>query len=541
MKINILKGKLEGHAFDINSDSLFIGRSPENDIQVPDASVSRKHAKIYKDGDKYFIKDLMSSNGISVDGNLIDPGKEIEVKQGISFSVGDNVFNLDSLGSEGNKTNRHSIDLACLIEHDGCSPFYRDPVITNRRHLELIYEISVALIQPHNFRSVCEKILDSLFYCLKKLDSSAILMIDPESGNIVKIMDKTRDPDLIHEVNYSQTIVRQVIEEGRALMIENIEDYESELSESMERMQIKSIMCVPLVCSSKTKGAIYAHSANGPGGFQKEDFYLLVALSTTAALAIDNAVSHSDRALSPTRFEFNVILRNKMETIKSVAGIISHKLNNLLTCFQGEISMFMLDVPKKSPEHERLVELEQYVRDGSILIRELCGFQEQIYPEHHRDINAVVSRSIDEFSITSKDFSIEKELSDNLWRVSIDESLIEKALKNIYNFLSSVGDSGLFVIKTENIEINKDLQEVAGLGKNRFVRISINEKNICLNKKDLLDCFNPVSKKAGDAEPAAEKGLIGTYWIIEKHGGILDVSSDRNIGTLFNLYLPAEK
>lgn len=541
MKINILKGKLEGHAFDINSDSLFIGRSPENDIQIPDPSVSREHAKIYKNGDKYFIKDLMSSNGILVDGNVVDPGMEMEVKEGIRFSVGDNVFNLDYLGSEENKANQYSIDLTSVIERNGLSPFYRDPVITNRKHLELIYEVSVALIQSLDLKTICEKILDSLFSCLKRLDSGAILMVDENSGNIIQIMNKSRDPDFIHEVNYSQTIVRQVIDEGRALMIENVDDYEDDLSESVERLQIKSIMCVPLVCSSKAKGVIYVHSVNRPSGFRKEDFYLLVALSTTAALAIDNAIINCDRSLSPWRPEFNAIFRNKMETIKSVAGIISHKLNNLLTCLQGEISMFMLDIPKKSREYDRLVELEQYVRNGSTLIRELCGFQEQIYPDHRQDINTVVLRSIGDFSTFLKDISIKKELSHDLWQVKIDESLIESALKNIYNFLSSGRDSGMLIIKTENIEINKDLQEETGLEKNRFVKVSVNERNFYLNKKDLLDCFNPVSKKAEDSEPAAETGLIGTYWIIEKHGGILDVSSDRDTGTLFNLYLPAEE
>ncbi|MFC1494841.1 FHA domain-containing protein [Thermodesulfobacteriota bacterium] len=541
MKINTLKGRLEGHAFVINSDSLFIGRSPENDIQIPDPSVSRKHAKIYKSGDKYFIKDLKSSNGILVDGSMVDPGKEIEVQRGICFSVGDNIFSLDSLGSKKDQANQYSIDLTSVIERNGLSPFYRDREITNRRHLELIYEVSVALIQSLDLKTMCEKILDSLFHCLKRLDSGAILMIDENSGNIIQLMNKSRDPGSSHEINYSQTIVRQVIDEGRALMIENVDEYGGDLSDSIERMQIKAIMCVPLVCSSKTKGVIYVHSVNKPNDFRKEDFYMLVALSTTAALAIDNAIIHSGESLYRNRPEFNVILKNKMETIKSVARIISHKLNNLLMCLQGEISILMLDTQKKSKEYDRLMDMERYIQNGAALIGKLCGFQEEIYPDCCRDINMVVSRSVDTFIMPSKDMSVKKELSDDLWPVNIDELLIEKVLKNIFNFFTADCKSGTLSIRTENIKINKETQNETGLKNKRCVRISVNEKNIYMNKEDLLDCFNPGSKRAGDSEKTAETGLIDTYWIIEKHGGILDVSSDRNTGIRFNIYLPAEE
>lgn len=536
MKINISKGRLEGHSFVINSDSLSIGRSPENDIQIPDPSVSRKHAKIYKDGDKYFIRDLMSHNGIEVDNNIIGPGKKIEVQQGISFSVGDNVFDLDYLGLEEIRENQYSIDLTSVMERNGLSPFYRDRMITNRKHLELIYEVSVALIQSADLKTMCGKILDSLFYCLKGIDSGAILMVDEDSGEITQLTNKSRDPDPSNDINYSRTIVKRVIDENSALMIENMDDYEGDLSESIERMGIKSIMCVPLVCSSRTKGVIYVHSVNEPGGLQKEDFYMLVALSTTAALAIDNAIIHSVADLSREKPGFNVILKNKMETIKNFAGAVTHKLNNLLMCLQGEISILMLDTPKKSKEYDRLMELEKSVLKGSMLIGEFCGFQEGISPDCCMDINMLVSRSVDVFIVPSKDLSVKKDLSDDLLPVNIDEVLIEKALRNTFNFFTSNLKSSNLSIKTESIIINSKTRNKEGLKNKRCIRISVSEKNIYMKGKDLLDYFDP-----GSSEEAAETGLISSYWIVEKHGGILDVSSDRNAGTRIDIYLPVKE
>lgn len=60
-------------------------------------------------------------------------------------------------------------------------------------------------------------------------------------------------------------------------------------SESMELMKIRSVMCVPLISKSQIRGVIYVDSLNKPNGFRNEDLSLLTALSSPAAIAIENA------------------------------------------------------------------------------------------------------------------------------------------------------------------------------------------------------------------------------------------------------------
>ena len=64
------------------------------------------------------------------------------------------------------------------------------------------------------------------------------------------------------------------------------------LSESMQLMKIKSVMCVPLISRSTVRGVIYVDSVSKPHGFRKEDLSLLTALSIPAAYAIENALLH---------------------------------------------------------------------------------------------------------------------------------------------------------------------------------------------------------------------------------------------------------
>lgn len=58
--------------FDLKSgDTLSIGRQEDNDIVIPETSVSRRHAGIESEGDAFFLTDYQSRNGSFVNGQLV--------------------------------------------------------------------------------------------------------------------------------------------------------------------------------------------------------------------------------------------------------------------------------------------------------------------------------------------------------------------------------------------------------------------------------------------------------------------------------------
>lgn len=52
-------------------DAITIGRNESNEIQVDNLSVSKQHAKISKQDDKYVIEDLKSTNGTYLNEKII--------------------------------------------------------------------------------------------------------------------------------------------------------------------------------------------------------------------------------------------------------------------------------------------------------------------------------------------------------------------------------------------------------------------------------------------------------------------------------------
>ena len=78
--------------------------------------------------------------------------------------------------------------------------------------------------------------------------------------------------------------------EGKAVRMSNTA-YEPEAAHLGDKktLNVKSILCVPMMLKTKTCGALYIDSIEVPYGFRKEDLLLLNSLSGSVAFAIENA------------------------------------------------------------------------------------------------------------------------------------------------------------------------------------------------------------------------------------------------------------
>jgi phosphoserine phosphatase RsbU/P len=90
------------------------------------------------------------------------------------------------------------------------------------------------------------------------------------------------------------TIVREAMESGQGLLSENVlDDSRFKQSTSLNRAQIRSVMCAPLVGKDgEALGVIQVVTRGSTGSFKSDDLDLLVSLASQAALGIENATLH---------------------------------------------------------------------------------------------------------------------------------------------------------------------------------------------------------------------------------------------------------
>lgn len=85
-RLTVRSGALASREFLIG-EALELGREPDNDAMLPDPKVSRHHARIQRDGERYVLADLGSSNGTFVNGERVAAPARLE--DGDVIMIGD--------------------------------------------------------------------------------------------------------------------------------------------------------------------------------------------------------------------------------------------------------------------------------------------------------------------------------------------------------------------------------------------------------------------------------------------------------------------
>ena len=70
-------------------EGVVVGRSPDQaTVVIDDDTLSRRHARLFAEGGAIFIEDLGSTNGTSVNGTGVDPGRRWAVRDGDRIEMG---------------------------------------------------------------------------------------------------------------------------------------------------------------------------------------------------------------------------------------------------------------------------------------------------------------------------------------------------------------------------------------------------------------------------------------------------------------------
>lgn len=94
-----MSGDVKGQSFPIDGDDLTVGRNADNKVAINNASVSGHHAVIARDGDRYMLRDLGSTNGTRVNSHETKEAA-LKPKDLIQFGSVEFLFNSEAITLE---------------------------------------------------------------------------------------------------------------------------------------------------------------------------------------------------------------------------------------------------------------------------------------------------------------------------------------------------------------------------------------------------------------------------------------------------------
>jgi len=241
-----------------------------------------------------------------------------------------------------------------------------------------------------------------------------------------------------------------------------------------------------------------------------------------------------------SRFEAQLQQVQKMESIGTLAGGIAHDFNNLLMSIQGKTSILLYNLNKDDAVYDQIKSIAHLIKSGSEVTSQLLGLARRgKFEVKTEDLNKLVENSSKMFATTKKEIKIYSKYQKYVWAVEVDKNQIDQVLLNLFvNASQAMPNGGDLYIETENLMLNEDYVKPHLIKPGKFVKISVTDTGTGMDEATLPNIFDPFFTTK-DVGTETGLGLASAYGIIKNHNGIINVYSEKGVGSTFNIYLPA--
>jgi len=242
------------------------------------------------------------------------------------------------------------------------------------------------------------------------------------------------------------------------------------------------------------------------------------------------------------KLENKLMQAQKMEAIGTLSAGIAHDFNNLMTGILGNTSLMLFDLDENHIHYERLKQIEQLVKRGADLTRQLLGLSKQgQFEALPTNLNKLIRESVEIYGRTKKDIQIHTKLQDEIWTVNVDRGQIEQVLLNLFiNAWQAMLQGGNLSIETHNCFLNTEETRAHNISAGQYVKTVVTDTGIGMDKATQQKVFDPFFTTK-EMERGTGLGLASVYGIVRNHEGMINVHSVPDQGTTFTFYLPASE
>jgi two-component system cell cycle sensor histidine kinase/response regulator CckA len=232
---------------------------------------------------------------------------------------------------------------------------------------------------------------------------------------------------------------------------------------------------------------------------------------------------------------------DRMQAIGTLAGGLSHDLNNTLTPCLMAVHLLRPKL-KEETAQKYLNTLETSLERAAGIVRQVLVFARGVEGQRtliHMShlLKLLMKTAVESFP---NGIRVEQNWPKDLWLVNADPAQIREAVLNLCNNArDAMPNGGRLTISADNVELRgreASLHPDAKSGP--YVMISVRDTGSGIAKENLRRVFDPffTTKEPGKGTGL---GLSTAMGIIRSHGGFINVTSSPGAGAEFMIYLPA--
>jgi len=505
-----------------------LGRSDTIDIQIDEIGVSRQHATITRAGAGYTLEDRGSSNGTLVNGQQV---RSHQLGDGDEIQIGTSILRFHPAGHVGpdhegkvavvqdlgDTTNVVTWVAASTGAIEKPSAESEDAL---RRRLQVFFDLAGEVTAAFELDELLPRVLEALFRVFTEAHRGFIMLLDPQTGELVpKAVKKTVVSDE-EQITVSRTVVNQVLDEHQAVLCEDAaSDDRFQGAESIMSHAVRSLMCAPLIAKDEIVGIVHIDTTSLKRPFTEDDLNVLTGIAAQAAMAIRNAQIYEEK-----------VKAERLAVLGQTVAGLAHCIKNLLNGISG--GAYILERGLEGRDLERVLKGWEMVKRNnefmSELVLDMLAYAKEREPAYAlTDINGVVGSVCELMTERARQHNVE--LACELGEVkpsAMDATEIRRCVLNL---------------------VTNAVDACAGHGTRVCARTYLDEgqREVCVviaddgcgiseeNQKRLFQVFFSTKGAKGTG-----LGLAVTHKIIHEHHGEIDVASEEGEGTTFTIRLP---
>ena len=231
----------------------------------------------------------------------------------------------------------------------------------------------------------------------------------------------------------------------------------------------------------------------------------------------------------------------KMDAIGKLAGGIAHDFNNAITAILGYAEMILLHTTDPEALCRDARQIVRAAEHSARLTHQLLAFSRKqvLQPrclnlgEELFEIEGMVHRLI------GADINLVTEIAPNLWNTRADAGQIQQVVFNMaVNARDAMPNGGELKLKLGNATVTAaEALRIPDSCPGEFVVLTISDTGSGMSREVMKRIFEPfyTTKEPGKGTGL---GLATCYGIIRQTSGMISVTSEPGVGTVFSIYLP---
>lgn len=544
----VIQGRDQGVRFELDRDTISVGRDASNVLLLHDTEVSRRHAEIRREGEIYTIVDLGSSNGTFVNGQQIE---HHELASGDRLVLGRTTLLFTDPGENSLDDLSDKIDIIrsgslgdgsrivrTVSQQEGSAVFGPELAGGNspwlaraRSNLQIMYRTALAVSHTLDIDQLLNRIMQMIFEWVEA-DRGCIMLINNNSKQLEPRVRRTRKGLAADEkIRISKTILDYVTQHNEGVLTSDArEDERWNPAASILQMGVREAICVPMQGRYDMVGVIYIDTSISPqrmithGGnkFTEEHLKLMVAIGHQAALAVED-----------TSYYSAMVQAERLAAIGQTIATLSHHIKNILQGIRGGSYLIEMGLGQHDEEVVRkgwnMVERNQ--NKISSLVLDMLTFSKEREPELvPSDLNSVTAEVVELMQSRAEQLNVALTYAPagEMPMASFDPEGLHRAILNVVtNALDAASER-----ETGTVQV-----ATAHLSDRGLFQVIVQDNGPGIAAEDIEKIFTPFQSKKGSRGTGL--GLPVSQKILKEHGGQILVDSAPGKGAKFTLEFAA--